>query len=117
MSVRKTIRKHKKQRHPKRGGSKSKHALSKKVSFRLKKNTRRRHPKRRSRQTRTKLHRGSRHYTARGGNLLPQFITDIGRSGEHAISNTINTLKGTPLTPSPLPSEDQPIDQDAVVVV
>lgn len=74
-----------------------------KVRFNLRKNKTRSIPKirRRNRQ--------------RGGNLLPQTLSNIVRGRENSIVNTINTLKGTPLAPSPYPTQDHPIDQDAML--
>lgn len=60
--------------------------------------------------------RTMRNRRQRGGNLLPQNVTNMVRGGQTLIVNTLNTLRGIPATPGPYPTEDQPIDQDVVVV-
>lgn len=104
----------------KRGGStlrkSHKSRTKKRVRFNLSKNKtriiggrRRRSPSRRNRRSRRRRHH-------RGGNLVPQFISNGIRSGETTIVNTLNTLKGRPLSPSPYPTQDQPIDQNVTVI-
>lgn len=47
-----------------------------------------------------------------GGGLIPQDITNIGRSLTSGIANVYNSLYGVNLSESPLPYKDQPISQD-----
>jgi hypothetical protein len=77
-----------------------------KVHFNLKKNQTHTIPKIKKRAGLRKTRRQQR-----GGNLLPQTLTNIMRGSENAVVNTLNTLKGTSLNPSPYPTQDQPIDQ------
>lgn len=44
------------------------------------------------------------------------FVTDIVRGAESSLKNTVNTLKGAPLSPSPFPTQDQPIDKNVEVI-
>lgn len=76
-----------------------------KVHFNLKKNKTHSIPKTRRKTARQQ-----------GGNILPQTLSNTIRWGENSFSNTINTLKGKPLLPSPYPTNDQVIDQNAIIV-
>jgi ribosomal protein S8 len=92
---------------------------TRKVRFNLKKNKLRTIPSMKKQSTknnrRNKKRRTMRRYQ-KGGSLLPQSLTNVMRGSEHVVSNTINTLKGKPLEPSPYPTIDQPIDQSVEVV-
>lgn len=66
--------------------------------------------KRKIRKSRRKMR--TRKYQQRGG----FFVTDIVRGAESGMQNTINTLKGVPLSPSPFPTRDQPIDRNVEVI-
>lgn len=84
--------------------AKSAKTQKRKVQFNLRKNKTQSIPKIRRRERQ------------RGGNLLPQTLSNMVRGGENYIVNTINTLKGAPLNPSPYPTQDQPIDQDSMML-
>lgn len=83
---------------------------TRKVHFNLKKNKIHTIPKIKRHALVRKTQKKSRRQQ-RGGNILPQTLTNIIRGSENAVVNTLNTLNGTSLNPSPYPTQDQPIDQ------
>jgi hypothetical protein len=85
-----------------------------KVKFNLRKNKTRTIPKIKHHKKKHTTRHKRRHQ--KGGSLLPQSLTNVVRGGESVVANTINTLKGKPLTPSPYPTQDQPIDVNVEVI-
>ena len=45
------------------------------------------------------------------GTIIPQDIVNLGRGLEHSGETFFNNVKGNPVTPSPYPTLDHPIDQ------
>lgn len=92
-----------KSKNMKKGGNKAKTV---KKSIRRKRSNTKPH-RRRTYRRHTRLHRG--------GSILPQPVTNFLRGSENTLINTVNTLKGNSLQPSPYPTV-QPIDQNVIVV-